>query len=43
MIDINFHEQVTHLHTLYIIFNLYFPFILNEIDDEDGLLVRGLT
>ena len=41
MIDINFHEQVTYFHTLYLIFNKYFPFVMDRINQEDSVFIQG--
>ena len=42
MTDFNFHEQVTYFHTLYLIYNEYFSYIMDEINEEDCLFIRGL-
>ena len=42
MTDFNFHEQVTYFHTLYLIYNKYFSFIMDDINEEDSLFIRGL-
>ena len=41
MTDFHFHEQVTYFHTLYRIYNEYFPFIMDDINEEDSLFIRG--